>query len=60
MCVSDGLLCDEYPCPQLERQLQMQQEMRARMMAQQMAMGREAFDWWAAFYGVAGLTLTAG
>ena len=40
--------------------MQMQQEMRARMMAQQLAMGREAFDWWAAFYGVAGLGLTAG
>lgn len=45
---------------QLARQLQMQQQMRARMIAQQLAMGREAFDWWAAFYAVAGLTLTAG
>lgn len=45
---------------QLERQLQMQQAMRSRMMAQQLAMGREAFDWWAAFYATTGVLLTVG
>ncbi len=35
----------------------MQQQMRSRMIAQQLAMAREAFDWWAAFYGVAALIL---
>lgn len=38
----------------------MQQQMRSRMMAQQLAMGREAFDWWLGFYGVTAVTLLAG
>jgi hypothetical protein len=45
---------------QMERQLTMQMEMRNRMMAQQLAMVREAFNWYGSFYVLATLGLVAG
>ncbi len=42
------------------RQIQMQLDMRQRMIAQQLARSREAMVWYASFYGVTALGLTAG
>lgn len=40
--------------------MSMQVQMRNKTMAQQLAMAREAFNWYAGFYGVAALGLLAG
>lgn len=38
----------------------MQVQMRNKMMAQQLGMAREAFNWYAGFYGFAAVGLLAG
>ena len=38
----------------------MQIQVRNRQVAQQLAMVREAFNWWGGFYGIAALGLLAG
>lgn len=44
----------------LQRQIQMQNLMRERQMAMQLARAREMFNWWASFYGLAGLGMIVG
>ncbi|XP_058927915.1 plasminogen receptor (KT) [Kogia breviceps] len=45
---------------QLERQLMMQNEMRERQMALQIAWSREFLKYFATFFGIAAISLTAG